>query len=150
MKKPMVLLVCAAAWACSDLGFGLRTATDLERAATQWTRGRPDDYVYAVERLCFCPHWGPVRVTVRGDSVVSRVFAGSGDPIPDHLRDAFPSVDGLFEMLTEAYEEEAHEIRATYDARSGVPVDFWIDYSEMTADEEVGMRVTEAVTGFAP
>jgi hypothetical protein len=28
---------------------------------------------------------------------------------------------------------------------SGVPFEFWIDYSEFTADEELGFVVTEAV-----
>lgn len=27
----------------------------------------------------------------------------------------------------------------------GLPLDFWIDYLEAAADEELGMRVTEAV-----
>jgi len=150
MKKLMLLLVCAAGWSCDDLGFGVRTPSDLERAAIRWERSRPDAYVYSIERLCYCPHWGPVRVTVLGDSVVSRVYAGSNEPIPGYLLDAFPSVDGLFDLLVEAYEAEAHEIRAAYDPATGVPIDFWIDYSEMTADEEVGMRVTEAVTGIMP
>ena len=145
-----MLLVCGAAWACSDLGFGVRLPTDLERALVRWERGRPDDYVYAVERICFCPYWGPVRITVLGDSVVSRVFVGSGDPVPDDLAAAFPSVDGLFELLVDAYERDADEVRATYDAASGVPLDFWIDYAENTADEEVGMRVTEEVARLMP
>jgi hypothetical protein len=54
-------------------------------------------------------------------------------------------VDGLFDVLRDAMNEGAHEIRVTYNPANGVPIDFWIDYSENTADEELGFIVTESV-----
>ncbi|MEQ1854858.1 MAG: DUF6174 domain-containing protein [Longimicrobiales bacterium] len=152
MRVLVLLVVCAGLGGCSDLGFGARTLTDLEEAARTWERTRPSSYVYAVERLCFCPveYRGPVRVRVQGDSVVERVFVDTGDPVPSAYADVFPPVEGLFEILSDAYEGDAHEIRVTYDSATGVPLDFWIDYMEMAADEELGMRVTEGVVTAVP
>jgi hypothetical protein len=151
MRKLTLLLACVAVPACTDF-FGVRTPTDLESARNRWERTRPEAYVFAIERLCFCPveYIGPVRIWVEGDSVVARVFVDGGDPVPQGIAEAFPTVGGLFGVLTEAYEQGADEVRATYDSATGVPLDFWIDYSEMMADEELGFRVTEEVTATAP
>jgi len=134
---------------CSELGFGVRTLTDLERAQTKWERTRPESYVYAVQRLCFCPpdYIGPVRVRVEGAAVVERVYVDSGDPVPAAYADVFPTVDGLFAILAEAYADDADDVRVTYDPQTGVPVDFFIDDLETAADEELGMQVTEDVVG---
>jgi hypothetical protein len=36
----------------------------------------------------------------------------------------------------------------TYDVETGVPIEFWIDYAENIADEELGFRVTESVASL--
>lgn len=122
--------------------------TELEAHQARWERVGPASYVYAVERLCFCgaDYRGPVRVTVVNGVVVERSYVDSGLDVPDPAAAQFPAVEGLFELLRSAYEAEAHEVRVTYHPTLGVPLDFWIDFNEMMADEELGMRVTEAVT----
>jgi hypothetical protein len=148
MRAHFLIVACSVLAGCSD-PFGVRTLTELERARRRWEAWRPETYAYAVERLCFCgsKYRGPARVHVRGDSVMARVYVDSGEPVSATFAGAFPSVEGLFEILVDAYERHAHAVRVTYDPESGVPVDFWIDYQEMAADEETGVRVTESVTG---
>ena len=85
-----------------------------------------------------------MRVTVDGETVVSQLY-GDGRAVDATAAGWFPSVDGLFVVLLEAFDEGAHEIRVTYDPQLGVPVDLWIDYSQNTIDEELGFTVTEAV-----
>jgi hypothetical protein len=144
MKPLASSLVLLGAAACSDLGVDIRSLTDLEKAASRWDREGPAAYVYAVERLCFCPveSIGPVRVWVNGN-VVSREYVDTGDPVPPSMEPLFPTVEGLFDILREAYADDAYEVQVTYDDELGFPADFWIDYNEMTADEELGMRVRE-------
>ena len=103
--------------------------------------------MYAVERLCFCPveYRGPVRVRVEAGVAVERLYVDSGLTVPSPMEGEFPTVDGLFELLRSAIEADAHEVRVTYDPGLGVPLDFWIDFNEMVADEELGIQVTEAV-----
>jgi hypothetical protein len=122
--------------------------TVLEAHRARWEQVGPASYVYAVERLCFCgaDYRGPVRVTVVNRVVVARSYVDSGLDVPDPAAAHFPDVSGLFELLRSAYEAEAREVRVTYHPTLGVPLDFWIDFDETVADEELGMQVTEAVT----
>ena len=133
--------------ACSDLGPAGGPRAELLRNRETWQRLRPSSYQYGVERLCFCglEARGPVRVTVVWGDVSDRTYVDSGDPVPAPLGDLFPTVDGLFDVLLDAIEREAHRIDVTYDPISGVPLDLWIDYLETVADEELGFSVTETV-----
>jgi hypothetical protein len=145
MKRLFVLLGCLAATACSDLGFDVRSLTELERAEARWERSGPESYVYAVQRICFClvEETGPVRVRVEDGVAVEWTYVASGDPLPQTARARFPTVDGLFDILRDAYAEDAHDIVVSYDPHLGYPSEFSIDYDEQVADEELGMRVTE-------
>jgi hypothetical protein len=143
-----LLFTLAPAWAgCGATGPSPGLAGDLHGAERAWQRAGVASYEYAVERLCFCTPEGrgPVRVRVENGVVTQRTYVGSGDPVPGPLAELFPSVEGLFDILAEAIASGAHSVRATYDPDLGVPLDFWIDYSEQVADEELGMRVTEGV-----
>lgn len=130
---------------CDSLG---PERSELERARALWEASGPSDYVYAVERLCFCGYRGPARVTVEGGAVVSVVDLAEDEPPIEPTEELFPSVDGLFDILEDAIARDAHSISATYDPDTGVPVEFFIDYQENVADEELGMQVTEPVTAL--
>lgn len=134
--------------ACDAVGPRDPRLLELEVHRARWDSLGPDSYEYAVERMCFCPteYIGPVRVRVEDGQVVDRAYVDSGVAVTGDAATAFPSVEGLFDLLRSAMERDADRIDATYDPDLGVPVDFWIDYSEMAVDEELGMRVTEAVS----
>ena len=103
--------------------------------------------MFAVERLCFCgaESRGPVRVRVQGMAVVERVYVDTGGPVPGTFAELFPTVDGLFALVRSAIEGGAYEVRVTYHAVLGVPIDVWIDYIENAVDDELGLTVTESV-----
>jgi hypothetical protein len=79
----------------------------------------------------------------RNGVAVEWTYVDTGNPLPETARPSFPNVDGLFDILREAYGEDAHDILVSYDPNLGYPTDFSIDYEEQVADEELGMRVTE-------
>jgi hypothetical protein len=139
-----VLLLAALPAGCSDQGPeapGLQA--ELEANLVKWLAQRPADYVYEIERLCFCmvEARGPVLVTVAGGQVVDRTYTdGSGD-VPADFASLFPAADGLFDIIEEALDRDAHEVLVTWDDETGLPVDFWIDYIEFAVDEEVGYRI---------
>jgi len=140
-------LLAAGSTACSDLGTDVMgRIQELADHRQLWQATRPAAYVYAVERLCFCALAGPVRVTVSDGAVTERVYVESGELVPEQQGDLYPTVDGLFDLLANAMGTGAHEVTVTYDEATGVPTDFWIDYQENVADEELGMRVTEPVS----
>jgi hypothetical protein len=142
------VMLAGASVACGDLGPSDGPLAELEQQRDKWEATRPVSYRYGVTRLCFCApgSLGPARVSVTGASVTARVYIDSGDPVPTQLAEAFPTVDGLFDILRSAMEGDAHSITVSYDATSGVPIDFWIDYVENVADDELGFEVVEGVT----
>lgn len=146
LRAPVLgLVTCTlvALSACDTLG---PVRSDLERARIRWEATGLSDYTYAVRRLCFCTYVGPARVTVENGAVVSVVPLGDEEPPFELDAACFPGVDGLFDILEDAVARDAHSITATYDTVTGVPTSFFIDYEEMTADEELGMEVVEPVT----
>jgi hypothetical protein len=82
-----------------------------------------------------------VAVTVAGGQAVARTFTDGGGDVPADFASLFPAADGLFDILEDALDREAHEVRVTWDDETGLPVDFWIDYIEFAVDEEVGYRI---------
>jgi hypothetical protein len=135
--------------ACSDQGpeiSGLRA--EIEANRSRWVAQRPPSYHYEIERLCFCTEEsrGPVRVVVVDGQVTARTYAPGGGAVPSDLVWLFPPADGLFDILLDALDREAHEIRVTWDDDTGLPVDFWIDYIENAIDEEVGYRILTGPT----
>ena len=139
-----LLAVALLLGGCSDQGPD--DPTLLEEIASNravWAAQRPQSYVYELERLCFCGEEarGPVLVTVVGGQVVEQTYSADDTPVPSNFADLFPAVDGLFDILVDAVDRDAHEVRVTWDVSTGIPGDFWIDYIEMAVDEEVGYRV---------
>ena len=143
-----LVILCPLLAACESVGPIDVRLIDLEANQSRWDSLGPDTYVYAVERLCFCgvEYRGPVRVSVEGGTAVEHVYVGSGLTVPPGIAGEFPTVDGLFDLIRSAIESDAAEVNVTYDPALGVPLDFWIDFDERVADEELGMQVTEVVT----
>ncbi len=84
-----------------------------------------------------------MRVVVKDGVVVGRSYVDTGEVVPASFADLFPSVDGLFEVLTDAVRRGAHDVRVTWGSENGLPLDFFIDYSVNVADEEQGYHVVE-------
>lgn len=143
---PVALMALSGLGGCSFI-LGTEGLGDLEAAELRWEAFEPQSYSYAIERQCFCADRGrgPVRLTVVNGAVVEAVYIADGEPLTDEQRGWFPAVEGLFDILRDAIDRDAHEIRVQYDPVSGVPTDFWIDYEDFVADEELGFVVTEPV-----
>lgn len=144
LAVPLAIVTLRASACSSHLG---PERTDLERNRELWEATGPATYVYGVERLCYCGMRGPARVTVENGEVVSVVLVEAEEDLPlsEATAELFPGVDGLFDILEDAIERNAHAIDVTYDPRNGVPLEFFIDYLENAVDEELGMRITEPV-----
>lgn len=119
----------------------------LDQARALWDDFEPAQYSYSVRRLCFCApeSIGPVRVLVTDGVVVDARYVASNDTVPTSYQSLFPPVEGLFDILEDAYDNEASDVDVTYDVQTGVPTEFFIDFIENAADDELGYEVTVGV-----
>lgn len=142
-RLALVLLVGVGPSACDSLGLTGGPESELEENRARWASLSLTSYEYVLRRGCFCtPAFiGPVRVRVDGGAVTQRTYVDVTEPVPTKPWELFPSVDGLFDILADAYERDAHRVVVTYDPESGVPLDVFIDYEENIADEELGFTV---------
>ena len=83
-----------------------------------------------------------VLVTVQGGEAVAWRYP-DGREVAAGLHPHFPSVDGLLDMIEEAVREGAWDVNVQYDAETGVPVYFRIDYEQFGFDEEAIYNVVE-------
>lgn len=135
-------LAAAAAAACGITSPSPRHAEEqarLDQARAQWRAQAIVDYTYVFSRGCFCvnEYREPVTITVRGGIIESVVTVAAGVP-----RDAapYPSIDGLFDYVQNAINEDAATIRAQYDPARGYLASGYFDISERIADEEMSLE----------
>ncbi|MFQ5690708.1 MAG: DUF6174 domain-containing protein [Gemmatimonadota bacterium] len=85
---------------------------------SQWERMGIGDYEYEYRFGCFCPPevTDPVVIQVRGDTMVSVVRVGTGDPVPSDRWSAYDTVDGAFDLLERHMKQDRAVLTVTYDA----------------------------------
>lgn len=109
-----------------------------------WESSGPASYQLEYRRVCFCaPNvTSPVTVVVSDGVIESRTYAETRDPVGEAVRDLFPDVTGMFDIVQDAIDQQAARIRVHYDSEYGYPTSISIDYSTMIADEELGFTVS--------
>ena len=114
----------------------------LAEARRIWDGQAITSYLVTIKRVCFCSEVRSVRVTVANRQVVSRAFVDDGQPVPAVLIQAYPSIDGLFDLLEDAA-RRADEIHLTFDPTIGIPLQANIDFVKNAVDDEVNFIVSD-------
>ncbi len=139
-----------SAWFCVVLpiAFGaceiLGTDEDKERDTLDANRlrwsasGQTAEYVLRQQVSCFCgfpvtPH----DVTVVGDSIADVRDSATGVVLAAGQWEFYRSVDGLFEMIEDALESNAHMVDVDYHPLLGYPALISIDYIRNAVDDEI-------------
>ena len=118
---------------------------DLAEYRALWEAQRLTDYTFDVVKNCFCWPGADVRVTVKG-GVISGVTELASEVA--HDPEFFRTIDGLFDLVQDAYDRDAHEVQVDFDPDRGYPTRIWIDYVEMMMDEEMGFTLLSDVTAL--
>lgn len=141
-------LALAGITACGDppTSLPLAEVQAFTEAAKRWEATGPDSYVYTLNRLCFCPYEGPVRVTVRNGVVESAQNVGTGEYLTSPALDWVPTIDEVFDALAYALKIPAAHFEAEYDPTYGFPVMASIDHWAEAVDDEIGY----GLSAFAP
>ena len=136
----------AAALGCGD--DGVSALSELQANFAKWQNAGPASYTLTQRYLCGeCPSDATrvVVVTVTDGAIESRVFEDDGSAVmedPARWRD----VEGLFQVVMAAIEQDVHRLVVTYDPQFGFPRSISIDYDEQLVDDEIGFTVTNFTT----
>ena len=131
----LLLAACTQTAPVSQSGAGPES---LDAARALWADAGFADYQMTLTRSCFCPEdfRGPFAVSVEDETVTEVEFQGR-----DLSTDRALTVEALFDLLQDAYDQGAARVDVTYHPTLGYPMSLYIDVSEMMADEEVGYTV---------
>jgi hypothetical protein len=139
LRTVLPMLSLALASCSGDLFTTRPERIDLAAARLRWAQSAPAAYQITVGRSCFCSPdvTRAVIVTVRNGQVESRRYEDTGADVPADIALAYPTVDGLFDVIDGAIGEQASMVDVLYDAARGFPVSIQIDGSPMIADDEM-------------
>jgi hypothetical protein len=129
--------------ACSDGGTSV-VQSELDSAREQWGDGL-GDYSFVWQRSCECTEdtTRPILITVEDDVIAGAVYADEeGGVVPADVAQFLTTVDGVFDRIQEAIDDDAFRITVEY-ASNGAPTSVAIDYDERIADEEFSLQISE-------
>ena len=141
---PPAWSVLAGVLLLGSLACGDSTGPEMDRLGEQralWEAQGLADYTYDVRRVCFCPFREGVRVTVVAGVVAGATDLATGEVLEPNEVQLYLTIDGLFDLIQDAYDRNAHEVQVEFDPSRGYPTRIYIDYSEMIADEELGFTL---------
>ncbi len=122
-----------------DLSSSLMDRVGEQRAL--WEAQGLEDYTYGVRRVCLCPFREGVRVTVVDGAVAGATDLVTGEVLEHNEVQWYLTIDGLFDLVQDAYDRNAHDVQVEFDASRGYPTRIFIDYSEMALDEELSFTL---------
>jgi len=138
MPKPIHLVtLLAVLYSCADPTGNPVPRTELEQNQERWAQQNISTYTYRFQRVCFCGLVDPVDVTVRNGVITAVVVADSQEELDPSMFAQFYTVDGLFQVVQDALDGDAHSVVVAYHPQFGYPVDVAIDYIEMAIDDEL-------------
>jgi hypothetical protein len=142
--KAAILMTLVLVGGCGLFEPDSNEKQQLEDALAGWKRLGITEYTYVYARTCECPpSWQqPTRVKVRNGEVVEATEVASGAA---RAIDRMPTIDDLFEMIRNAFEESADVIRIDYDSKQYYPIDMLIDDDVQVVDNELIMRASALV-----
>ncbi len=137
-------LLCIAAVvglpvACSIVQPGDPAQEELDANRRVWLAAGIDRYRVNVQRICFCGFDVSrlIEVEVSARVVVAVRDSETGNPVAPELEELYPGVEGLFEVVQDALDRDAHRVTVLYDPTLGYPREISIDYLEFAIDEEL-------------
>ena len=107
-----------------------------------WASQDLTDYTFDVTKVCYWLCMGDVRVTVK-DGVITGVTELASEVARDP--DTFRTINGLFDLVQDAYNRNAHEVHVEFDPSRGYPTQIGIDYVRMIADDEMDFTLLSEV-----
>ncbi|MGB1049866.1 MAG: DUF6174 domain-containing protein [Rhodothermales bacterium] len=103
-------------------------------------------YSFNVMRGCFCVNGGEHWVQVGDGQVVFALRVYDNQPVLADQLEWLETMDEVFDMIERA-ETEADRLEITW-SDEGYPAEFFIDWIEEAADDEMGMTISNVIAGI--
>ena len=146
----LVLIAAFAVWqfARPAAPVGPTPGGELETAHALWEDQGIDSYRYDLQVGCFCIRelTRPVTIEVRDGEVAAITYVDDGTAADAILFENFSTMARVFDVLAQNKAQDPVVFDVTYDASLGIPLDVAIDISEMMADEELWLTVSNFAT----
>ncbi len=115
----------------------------LDQNRKKWMSKVVSNYQFNFRWECYCsPEYvAPVNISVRENRIDGAVFVENEVPVAVEGLERYRTIEGLFDLLQEGIDENAHTISAHYHSELGYPVKASIDYEEDLVDEELGFDI---------
>jgi len=120
----------------------------LTAARTRWTNQLPTTYSFTWMQGCECigDMTRPMRISVTSGQITSAVFVDDQRAVGEPVRGYLVTIDGVFDKIQAAIDQDAAGITVAYDPARGYPTSVFVDYSRTVADEELSLQISD----FAP
>jgi hypothetical protein len=117
--------------------------SELDQNRKKWASAMASNYQFNFRWECYCsPEYvGPVNISVRENRIDGAAFVEDDVPVAVEGLERYRTIEGLFDLLQEGIDKDAHSISAEYHPELGYPVKASIDYEEYTIDEELGFGI---------
>lgn len=134
----LVVTFVASAAACSSDDHGLTAARE------RWAKQGPAAYSFVSMRGCDCPPevYRPMRVSVASGQITSAVYVDDQAPVASNFHSLLRTIDGVFDDIQAAIDQDAAQIMVSYDPALGYPTQLFVDYSKQAADEELSLQIS--------
>ena len=120
---------------------------ELESKREQFTQTMQGSYKFTWRKSCECTtEWTqPIRITVQQGSIIQALYVETQQPVSAALLADLETIEGVFDLVQDAYNEGAHSINVTYDPTNAFPTSIGIDYDVQIADEEFSLQISDVI-----
>ena len=125
---------------------GVQEELDINRAL--WDVAAIHDYSMSFQRICLICQFEfliPVRITVQGDTIFEVTDLDTGAPVAEPAEGAFLTIDGVFNVIQGAINQNAAEIDVRYNSMFGYPTDVDVDFSRSVFSDDTQFQIREFV-----
>jgi uncharacterized protein DUF6174 len=137
----LVLTLATLGTACSE------SADDhgLAAARKQWVSHLPASYSFTWQQGCECigDMTRPMRISVTAGQLTNAVFVDDQAAVGEQVRRYLLTIDGVFDKIQDAIDQDAAEVTIEYDPALGYPRSVFVDYSTKVADEELSLQISD-------
>jgi hypothetical protein len=121
-------------------------------ARQQFSDVRHGSYRFTWRRSCECTteSTAQMRITVVSGEITEVFNLETEQAVPAEVRSSLKTIEGVFDMIEDAYNEDAASIHVTYDPAQHFPASVSIDYDLQVADEEFSLQISNVVPLDAP